>query len=356
VRHDADGHPLAFSCTPAYENDLTALTALQSCVSTLVAAAANHAGTVVDALSETVGLNLSALPVVGPIVQGLPIFHSLTVANAVKLLDDPTQITAAVTAGLAGVPLLGVTVAQVVSTVVATLTADVQSTLAGDLPLSFAELIPVLAHPGVRVTLAWLEQGPMDGVLSGTTDGRPQGATSTAQRRFKNLVVLPAVHDDLIGEDATYQLTGALSGAANDVLTGAMSALTTAEGPLDAALSALGCPPLVQEVVDDYQGDLGDLLTASSQDASLLDTLQNTVDAGEYVTVLTMPSYDQLPTPLSNAAFLSFVPMCLPAGSNVAQDLGIGTTPPGVDYAALTDTSSCTTSAEGGFRAELVRP
>jgi hypothetical protein len=184
-------------------------------------------------------------------------------------------------------------------------------------------LLPALLTPGVQVQLTWKVKSPLDQILS-KGNGDTQTVTSTARRRFKNIVVLPVttLGPTTINVDPTLQ----------NARTLLLNTLTKLEGLLNSIPLVSSCT----SVLTDLQGDLADAVDPPSGGPSLNSILNDAVTSNEPILAVAVPkTLGALQIP-----FLDLVPVCM-------------STVNGNYVAHLTDFAGCVVDAPGGFRASL---
>ena len=193
----------------------------------------------------------------------------------------------------------------------------------------FTGLLPALFHPGVQTTMTWHVTGPMDSMLGGGP-GKPETTTSTARRRFKDMVVVPVVGTP-VNVAAADTSTLNLNPYAGDVRTFVGNAFDGTETLLQQTPQLAPC----QQVVDASRADVLDAIdppaTGPQFDQILADATatQTPIVVVQVVEDLSVP-------------YLDFVPMCVESVNG--------------DYVGHPTTfGDCTVVAPGAFRASLRR-
>jgi hypothetical protein len=199
-------------------------------------------------------------------------------------------------------------------------------------------LLPALLYPGVQVQMNWHVTGPLDKVINGA--GADQNVTAIAHRRFKNMVVVPAVtppHPGLPGNPLLPPSpvdppgTIDLNPVVRDVRNTALDALDETEQLLAATPLTAGCATFL----DGAQDDILDAISPPSHGPDAQQIIDDAAASDSPLVVARLVSGLGIP-------YLDFVPVCVERTG-------------GVDIGHLGDFGSCSVAAPGGFRASLRR-
>jgi hypothetical protein len=200
------------------------------------------------------------------------------------------------------------------------------------------DLLPALLKPGIKTTLTWNVRSPLDGLVpSDDGSAKSQSASATAQRRFKNLVVLPTT--TLPNTSDPIPLNAAV-GAVGQTTVDTLFALNTGVGGVLGSLGISGCDNLIGALTT----DIADLVNPppDAQAPTVERVLQAAVDDADPVLLFMIP---QNTTSALSIPFLDFLPVCVARVSGtfvgLAQNLPAAT--------------GCLTTAPGAFRGTLVK-
>ena len=190
---------------------------------------------------------------------------------------------------------------------------------------NLAPLLPVLLRPGVRVTMTWRVESPLDQVFN--SNGTTESFTSIAHRRFKNMVVVP---------QATLPTgdTINLNPYVGDVRTTVLQALDGTEQLLRTSSATSSCA----DVLAGAQDDILDAVNPPQHGPSAEQILDDAIaDRAPLVIARVVNVANALGVP-----YLDFVPVCAErvAGQYVGHLVSFG---------------SCTVQSPGAFRASLRR-
>ncbi|MGH9165223.1 MAG: TadE/TadG family type IV pilus assembly protein [Acidimicrobiales bacterium] len=203
---------------------------------------------------------------------------------------------------------------------------------------NIGNLLPALLQPGIKVTLNWNERGPLD-ALSPGDDGtaKVQTTTSTARRRFKNVVVLPNVPGST---GIPIPLNQTFNAAAQALIFPTLFQLNTTVGNALSGLGISGCGNLVGSLTS----DLSDLVNppADVEAPTVQQILDDAFATAQPVLLLRIPPN---PTAVLSNPFLDFVPVCVEKTGGTFTGL----------VQNLPSTTGCIANAPGAFRATLVK-
>lgn len=202
---------------------------------------------------------------------------------------------------------------------------------------NIGRLLPGLLEPGIKVTLTWNQRGPLDALNPGD-DGtaKLQRTTSTARRRFKNVVVLP----DVPGSTGIpIPLNQAFNTVAQNLIFPTLFQLNTTVGNALSGLGISGCGNLIGALTS----DLADLVNPppDAEAPTVQQILDDAFATAQPVLVLRIPPN---PTAALGNPFLDFVPVCVQKTGGTFTGL----------VQSLPATTGCIANAPGAFRATLV--
>lgn len=202
----------------------------------------------------------------------------------------------------------------------------------GGLDNTLESLLPALLDPGVQVNMKWHVNAPFDS-LAGSPGGSDQTSTSTARRRFKNILVIPSLSSTLpvTGTKLTVNPDAALQPITQSVF-GVLGNVETLIGKI-ASLTGLSSLTQCVNALQNVQGDLSDLLDPPNSGPDLTSLLTQAAESN--TPVLALVTGTGIP-------FLDFVPVCIPSATNIYSTV-----------VAAAGAVGCLADAPGVFRASL---
>lgn len=245
----------------------------------------------------------------------------------------------------------------------------ITSGLAPQTPLALGSLLPALLHPGVSVSMSWLERGPLD-ALTPSDNGAAHTMTrrATAKRAFKNLVVVPTVGASgsvsvalqlsltALGVTTEKNAPTVTGGSLVDLNPALVANMTTVRSTLSSLDTLVGsqlpaCAGLVGSMTTDVSDILDPQTTGAPTATQVLTDAAASDSPSIAVIIPTITSALQIP-------FLDFVPVCMAQiGSN--DDITRGVVATATSSGALSlpsgvsSVGSCTLAAPGLFRGRL---